>query len=63
MFGKSKKSSADRFVMRKGREAGNFGTSGPGVSKGSKGGTKGKETPDPYKPRTLKVGRNSGFKD
>ena len=57
MFGKkSKMSSNDKFVMAKGREAGNvFGKhSGPA-------GKKGKETPDPYKPRTLKVGKNSGF--
>ena len=26
-----------------------------------KAAAKGKETPDPYKPRTLKVGKNSGF--
>ena len=58
MFGKkSKMSSNDRFVMSAGKKAGNVF----GGSKGGKGGTKGKETPDPYKPRTLKVGKNSGF--
>lgn len=57
MFGKkSKMSSNDHFVMAKGKEAGNFGN-----TKGGKGGSKGKETPDPFKPRTLKVGKNSGF--
>ena len=62
MFGKkSKMSSNDRFVMSKGKQAGNFGTTSSGVSRGSKGTGKGKATPDPYKPRTLKVGKNSGF--
>lgn len=56
MFGKkSKMSSNDRFVMSMGKQAGNFGN-----HKGS-GKPKGKETPDPYKPRTLKVGKNSRF--
>ncbi len=60
MFGKPKKrmSSTDQFVTAKGREVGNisrFGNhSGPP-------GKKGKETPDPYVPRTLKVGKNSRF--
>lgn len=56
MFGKkSRMSSNDRFVMSKGKQAGNFGNSrGPA-------GKSGKETPDPYKPRTLKVGKNSRF--
>lgn len=59
MFGKPKKrmSSSDKFVMSQGKKAGNFGN-----YSGSKGGSKGKETPDPYKPRTLTVGKNSGFK-
>lgn len=59
--GKSKMSSTDKFVMSKGKQAGNFGTTSSGVSRGGKGGEKGKETPDPFKPRTLTVGRNSGF--
>ena len=69
MFGKSKKSSNDKFVMAAGRANGNlkgakpFGTSSQGESRGTKGGAKGKDSPDPYKPRTLTVGRNSGFKD
>lgn len=54
--GKSKKSANDRFVMSKGKEAGNFGN-----THGGKGGERGKETPDPYVPRTLKVGKNSRF--
>lgn len=56
MFGKkSRMSSNDRFVMSKGKQAGNFGNhSGPA-------GKKGKETPDPFAPRTLKVGKNSRF--
>lgn len=69
MFGKkSRMSSNDRFVMGAGRANGNlkaakaFGTSSEGVSRGPAG-KKGKETPDPYKPRTLKVGKNSGFSD
>jgi hypothetical protein len=58
MFGKkSKMSSNDKFVMSQGRKAGNFGN-----THGGKGGSKGKETPDPYKSRTLTVGKNSGFK-
>lgn len=57
MFGKkSKMNGSDKFVMAAGRKAGNFGN-----TKGGKGGEKGKETPDPYKARTLKVGKNSGF--
>ena len=64
MFGKkSKMSSNDRFVMSKGKQAGNFGTTSSGVSRGTKGGAKGKSGPDPYKPRTLTVGKNSGFKE
>ena len=62
MFGKkSRMSTNDKFVMSKGKQAGNFGTSGSGVSRGTKGGSKGKETPDPFAPRTLKVGKNSRF--
>ena len=60
MFGKKKMSGNDKFVMSKGKQAGNFGTSGSGVSRGPAG-KSGKETPDPFKPRTLKVGKNSGF--
>lgn len=56
--GKSKMSSTDKFVMSKGKQAGNFGN-----THGGKGGAKGKATPDPFVPRTLKVGKNSGFKD
>ena len=58
MFGKgrAKKSSADRFVTAMGKKAGNFGN-----TSGGKGGAKGKETPDPFTPRTLKVGKNSRF--
>lgn len=67
MFGKGKKSSSDRFVMSQGRANGNlkgakaFGTTSPGVSSGTKGGGRGKESPNPFAPRTLKVGKNSGF--
>ncbi len=57
--GKSKMSSADKFVMSKGKQAGNFGNHSSGNSTKKSG----KETPDPFKPRTLKVGPNSGFKD
>lgn len=57
MFGKkSKMSSNDKFVMSKGKSAGNFGN-----THGGKGGAKGKQTPDPFVPRTLKVGKNSRF--
>lgn len=58
MFGKGRKkmSSADSFVMSKGKSAGNFGN-----THGGKGGEKGKASPDPYEPRTLKVGKNSRF--
>ena len=56
--GKSKMNSTDKFVMAAGKKAGNFGN-----THGGKGGAKGKETPNPFKPRTLKVGPNSGFKD
>jgi hypothetical protein len=69
MFGKKSKMSAnDRFVTQMGRAQGNlkaskpFGATSEGVSRGPAG-KKGKETPDPYKPRTLKVGKNSGFSD
>lgn len=60
MFGKgrkSKMSSNDRFVMAKGKEAGNFGN-----HKGSGDGKHGKETPNPFEPRTLKVGGNNRFR-
>ena len=60
MFGKkSRMSTNDRAVMAAGRANGNLPRFGG--SKGGKGGSKGKETPDPFKPRTLKVGKNSGF--
>ena len=55
-------SANDKFVMSKGKQAGNFGTTSSGVSRGTKGGARGKAGPDPFKPRTLTVGRNSGFK-
>ena len=55
--GKSKMSGTDKFVMSKGKQAGNFGN-----TTGGKGGAKGKAGPDPFKPRTLTVGKNSGFK-
>jgi hypothetical protein len=70
MFGKkSKMSTNDRAVMAMGRANGNlkgasaFGTSSKGESRGTKGGARGKDSPDPFKPRTLKVGKNSGFTD
>lgn len=56
--GKSKKSSNDRFVIAAGRSAGNLKFPG---SKGGKGGSSGKESKGTYKPRTLKVGKVSGF--
>lgn len=65
--GKSKMSTNDRAVMAMGRANGNlkaakaFGTSEEGESRGGKGGAKGKETKGTYKPRTLRVGKNSGF--
>lgn len=68
MFGKkSRMSNNDRAVMAMGRANGNlkskaFGTTSEGVSRGPAG-KKGKEGPDPFKARTLTVGRNSGFKD
>ena len=62
---KSKMSTNDRAVMAMGRANGNLGKRGETFagSKGGKGGTRGKETPDPFKPRTLKVGKNSRFSD
>ena len=54
--GKSKMSANDKFVMAKGKQAGNFGN-----ARGGKGGAEGKVTPDPFTPRTLKVGKNSRF--
>lgn len=54
--GKSKMSGTDKFVMAKGKKAGNFGNSRSG-----KGSDAGKATPDPYKSRTLTVGKNSRF--
>ena len=58
MFGKGKgrKSSSDRFVTAMGKKAGNFGN-----THGGKGGEKGKDSPDPFAPRTMKVGKNSRF--
>ena len=56
--GKAKMSGTSKFVMSQGKKAGNFGN-----YKGSKGEAKGKDGPNPYKPRTLKVGKNSGFDD
>ena len=54
--GKSKMSANDKFVMAKGKQAGNFGN-----THGGKGGAKGKDGPDPFAARTLKVGKNSRF--
>ena len=54
--GKSKMSANDKFVMGKGKQAGNFGN-----THGGKGGEKGKAGPDPIKPRTLTVGKNSRY--
>lgn len=63
--GKSKMSANDRFVVNAGKAAGNLAIGKQGErfagSKGGKGGTSGKETPNPYEPRTLKVGKNSRF--
>lgn len=56
MFGKGKKTPSDKFVISQGKKNGNFGN-----YSGSKGGSKGKETPDPFKSRTLTVGKNSKF--
>ncbi len=59
MFGKGKmKSSNNRFIMAAGKKAGNvFGKhSGPA-------GKSGKATPDPFSPRTLKVGKNARFSE
>lgn len=61
MFGKkSKMSSSDKFVTAKGREAGNLSGKKFGNHSGPPG-KKGKETPDPFVARTLKVGKNSRF--
>ena len=54
--GKSKMSGTDKFVMSKGKQAGNFGN-----TRGGKGSDSGKATPNPIKPRTLTVGKNSRF--
>lgn len=59
--GKSKKSNNDRFVLAQGRAAGNIKYTSFAGSKGGKGGSSGKESKGTYKPRTLKVGSNSGF--
>lgn len=61
MFGKGSKkmSNTDKFIMAKGRAAGNVANFGN--NKGGKGGEKGKDSPAPFKPRTLRVGKNSGF--
>lgn len=61
MFGKSKKSSNDRFVMAAGRAAGNLKGVKPFGNKRGPAGDSGKATPDPFSPRTLKVGKNSRF--
>ena len=66
MFGKkSKMSTNDRAVMAMGRANGNLVSGKEGKTYGNTRGPdnrkRGKETPDPYKPRTLKVGKNSGF--
>lgn len=59
MFGKGKKSkmsSNDRFVMAKGREAGNFGNHrGPAAPKGKAG-------PNPFGDRKLSPGQVNTFK-
>lgn len=63
MFGKGKKmSNNDRAVMAAGRANGNLPKAPKphGISRGPAG-PAGKETPLPYKPRTLKVGKNSRF--
>jgi hypothetical protein len=54
-------STNDRAVMALGRKAGNLKGTNFGNNKGGKGSDSGKATPDPFKPRTLKVGKNSKF--
>jgi len=56
MFGKSKMSSNDKFVMAAGRKAGNFGN-----HKGGKG-DKGKAGPDPFRGRKMSPGQVNTFK-
>lgn len=66
MFGKKKMSGTNAFIMNVGRANGNLvtGKSGGtfGNHSGSGKGKSGKETPDPYEPRTLKVGENNRFR-
>lgn len=65
MFGKKSKMSAnEKFVVEAGRANGNLATGKGGATFGNHSGPagkKGKETPNPYEPRTLKVGKNSRF--
>jgi|APGre2960657404_1045060.scaffolds.fasta_scaffold661892_2 hypothetical protein len=64
--GKSKMSSNDKFITAAGRAAGNLKGAGTPFNKKNALGmsdtpNRGKDGPDPYKPRTLKVGKNSRF--
>ncbi len=65
MFGKRKMSTNDSAIMAMGRANGNlkslkeksaFGVSGVGVSRGSKGGKKGEETPNPFNRKDMSLG-------